>query len=657
MKAFLWILLMGIFLNPVRVLGEERLLTILHTNDLHSHLLGFAPNIDYTPLKTHDDATVGGWGRIAAAIKSEKAKRTNPTLVLDAGDFLMGSLFHVVAREEGLELRLLKDMGYDVVTLGNHEFDLMPSGLAKMLISAHQKGGMPEIVFSNAIFDKQDPEDNTLEEVFNQGLVRPYVIKEVSGIRVGIYGILGKDAAEVSPFAAPVKFRDPIDTSREMVKRLREKERVDMVICLSHSGIRRKASLSEDDRLAREVPGIDIIVSGHTHTELKTPLIVNEAIIVQAGALGEHVGVLDIAYEKGKTKLKGYKLVDIDDTILGDEKIQKRIESYIGIVTEKFLKDFHVSFYGIVGRTRFDLRLLEDECNLGNLVTDAIRWAINRMDYDRNDPTTKVVVALESNGVIRDDLLRGKTGRIAVCDLFRTLPLGVSRGEGTMGYPLVTCYLYAHEIKKILEVTTSIYPKRGSTYFLQVSGLKFKYNPHRVIFDRVTDILMGSDEEGYKPLDYSESNKTLYRVAANLYNVTFLKFVGRFTYGILEIIPKDRHGNPIAAKSLKGHPFALLLPLRVDTDKEKPGIQELKEWAVLLEYVKSFASKNDDGIPDIPEKYSGKLGRIVREPSWNPVALLSRGTYLTGIAFGMVVGLFLIVAVGIYLSIVRIRRR
>jgi 5'-nucleotidase len=426
---------------------------------------------------------------------------------------------------------------------------------------------------------------------------------------------------------------------------------------LSHSGIRRKKSLSEDDRLAREVPGIDIIVSGHTHTKLKTPLIVNETIIVQAGAFGEHVGVLDIAYEKGKTKLKGYKLVDIDDTILGDEKIQKRIESYIGIVNGQFLKDLHVSFYGVVGRTRFDLRLLEDECNLGNLVTDAIRWAINRVDYDRNDPTTKVVVALESNGVIRDDLLRGKTGRIAVCDLFRTLPLGVSRGEGTMGYPLVTCYLYAHEIKKILEVTTSIYPKRGSTYFLQVSGLKFKYNPHRVIFDRVTDILMGSDEEGYQPLDYSESNKTLYRVAANLYNTTFLKFVGHFTYGILEIVPKDRHGNPVAAKSLKGNPFDLLLPLRVDADKEKPGIQELKEWVCLLEYVKSFPSKSGDGIPDIPEKYSGKLGRIVKEPSWNPVALLSRGTYLTGIAFGMVVGLFLIVAVGIYLSAVRIRRK
>ena len=98
----------AILLFPALLFGEEKLLTIIHTNDLHSHLLGFSPNIDYTPLTTGDDQTVGGWARIAAVIKSEKAKRTNPTLLLDAGDFLMGSLFHMVAREEAFELRLMK---------------------------------------------------------------------------------------------------------------------------------------------------------------------------------------------------------------------------------------------------------------------------------------------------------------------------------------------------------------------------------------------------------------------------------------------------------------------------------------------------------------------------------------------------------------------
>ena len=327
----MWVLLgmwvISIILYPTWLLGGEKLLTILHTNDLHSHLLGFSPNIDYSPLRTGDDATMGGWSRIAAAIKSERAKRTNPTLVLDAGDFLMGSLFHMVAREEALELRLLKEMGYDVVTLGNHEFDLGPEGLAKILTSGHRTGGIPEIVFSNAIFDRQNSEDDTLEAIFAKGLIKPYIVKQVQGIRIGFYGILGKDAAEVSPFARPLKFRDPIDVSREMVKILRENEKVDMVICLSHSGIQTKKSLSEDDRLAKEVPGIDIIISGHTHTKLITPLVVNKTMIVQAGSFGKYLGVLDIACEKGGVTLRGYKLLDINDSIPGDETIQKRVES------------------------------------------------------------------------------------------------------------------------------------------------------------------------------------------------------------------------------------------------------------------------------------------------------------------------------------------
>jgi 5'-nucleotidase len=168
---------------------------------------------------------------------------------------------------------------------------------------------------------------------------------------------------------------------------------------------------------------------------------------------------------------------------------------------------------------------------------------------------------------------------------------------------------------------------------------------------------VGSEEEGYKPLDYSASNRTLHRVAANIYNATFLNFVGRFTYGILKIVPKDRNGNPIVTKSSKGNPFDLLLPLRVDTDKEKPGIQELKEWVCLMEYVKSFPDKDGDGSPDVPEKYSGKLGRIMREPSWNPISLLSRGIYLTWIAFGVVVGLLFAMGLGVYLFAKRMKKR
>jgi 5'-nucleotidase len=532
----------------------------------------------------------------------------------------------------------------------------MPHGLARILNSAYQKGGMPQIVFSNPIFHPGSSEDDTLEESFNKGIVKPYIIKEIQGIRIGIFGIFGKDAAEVSPFAKPMKFRDPIETSREMVKTLREKEKADWVICLSHGGLRENKSLSEDDRLAKEVPGIDLMVGGHSHTKLEKPLIVNKTVIVQAGGHGQYVGVLDLAYEKGKMNLKEHKLVEIDDSIQADEKIHKKVESYIGLINERVLKKENLNFHKVLVKTDFDLRSADDESTLGNLIADSIRWKINRIDYDRNDPVTKVVVAIESNGVIRDDLLKGKTGNVAVCDLFRTVPLGFSRGDDTMGYPLITCYFYAHEIKKTMEVVTSIYPRKGSNFFLQVSGLKFKYNPNRVIFDRVTEISLGSEEEGYQPLDYSESNKTLYRIATNIYNATFLGYVGQFTYGILDIAPKDRNGNSIVTKTPKGNPLDVLLSLRVDVDKNKPEIQELKEWVALKDYVRDFPDKNGDGIPDIPEKYRGKLGRIVQEPSCNPVSLLSRGTYVTWIAFGVIMSLVLILGFGVFLFSKKMRK-
>ena len=148
-------------LSVYPVFAGEKKLTIVHSNDLHSHFLGAAPNIDYTPGITGDDDTLGGWARIATIIKEVKSSRSNPVLVLDAGDFLMGSLFHLFGREEAFELRLMKEMGYDMVALGNHEFDLKPVGLARILATANENNAMPPLVCANAVFSKKDDADNT----------------------------------------------------------------------------------------------------------------------------------------------------------------------------------------------------------------------------------------------------------------------------------------------------------------------------------------------------------------------------------------------------------------------------------------------------------------------------------------------------------------
>jgi 5'-nucleotidase/UDP-sugar diphosphatase len=606
------------------VYAEKKTFTIINTNDLHYHLLGFSPNIDYTPFRINDDKTVGGWARIATVLHDIRKERENPVLTLDAGDFTMGSLFHMITREEAVELKLLRAMGYDVMCLGNHEFDLMPPGLARILNAAYQDGGLPQLVLSNARFSAEKEKDDTLEAVFKRGIVKPYTILERDGVRIGIYGLMGKVAAEDAPFASPMKFDDIVETSKKMVKLLREEEKVDMVICLSHSGLDEKKSKSEDEVMAKEVDGIDIIISGHTHTKLLEPIVVNDTIIVQAWEYGKHVGVLDFTFDKGNIEIAKYRIIEIDDTIKGDAKINNMILAAIDTINETVLNAHNLSFKQVIAKTRYDMRIEEDECNLGNMIADSMRWYVNRYDYDEKDPVTKVVIAIESRGLIRDDLLVGKTGDVAVCDLFRTFPLGIGMDD-TMCYPIVTMYIYGQEIKKALEILTSVYPLKGSSYFIQLSGLKFTYNPNRVIFDRVTEIWLGDEESGYKPLDYSDSNKQLYRIAANIYNSTFLKVIGSFTMNILDIVPKDRQGNPI--KDLK--------EVRVDMDKDTPGIQELKEWIGLMEYVRSFKDIDGDGLPDISEKYKGKLGRIVKQASWNPVSLLSRGTWLTWIGFAV----------------------
>ncbi len=623
--------------------SQEKLFTIVHTNDMHSHLEGFAPEVDYTPLATDDDATLGGWARIATVIRNVKAERANPVLVLDAGDFLMGSLFHMVSREQAVELRLMKKMGYDAVGLGNHEFDLKPDGLARIL--AASGGGAPLVLLSNAVFSAESAKDDSLEKAFSDGLVKPYTVTVSNGVKIGIFALMGKEAAEVAPFSSPVDFRPAVESAKEMVKTLRETEKVNMVICLSHSGLWADPKKSEDMLLAREVSGIDVIVSGHTHTKLDAPLVVNGTIIVQAWELGKQVGVLDFSWKEGKAALAKYTTVKVSDAVPGDPAIQKEIDSAIATIDRDVLAAHGLRYWETLAETDADMPSPLAESGIGNMVTDSIRWYVDAYDSDPADPATRVAFAVESNGVLRDDLAKGKTGKISVADLFRVVPLGVGMDD-TMAYPIITVYLTGAEIKKALEVLTSVYPMKGSDYFLQVSGVKFTYNPRRMLFDRITGIWMGSEEEGYKPLDYSKRNKALYRVAANMYNSTFLKLIGGFTYGILTIVPKDRSGKPIDD----------LVTARVDADKAAPGIQELKEWVGLMEYVRRFPDVNGNGIPDIPAKYKAPLGRNVAAPSWNPASLLSHGTFVTWIVVGVVLLVLLLVA-GLVVLVVHLASR
>ncbi len=645
-KTFIALAICFIFIASAGVTADEKTLTIIHTNDLHSKLLGFSPNIDYTPMTVGDDETIGGWARLATEIKKQKDARTNPVLVLDAGDFMMGSLFHMIARDEATELVLMKEMGYDMITLGNHSFDLKPKGLARILESAERRGKIPPIVLSNIAFSKESTEDDTLEKDFEKGLVKPYAVMEKGGMKIGFFGLMGKEAAVDSPFADPLTFPDYIDAARKMVKVLRETEKVDLVICLSHCGIWDNKGMSEDEILAKKVPGIDVIVSGHTHTYLPKPIVIGKTVIVQAWEYGKVLGVLDLAVGPDGVSVKKYSYIPIDDTIMGDAAINNEIIGYEKIVDEKVLAPYHLTFFQRLAKTSFNMILKAEEVGVGNMATDALRWAVDRVQYDAKDPTSRVRVSIQSNGLMWSDIMVGKTGDVSVTDLFNVEPMGIGVDD-TMAYPLVTFYLYGSELKKAMEVPTSIYPIKGSDYFLQLSGLKVTYNPHRMIFDRVTKILIEDDNGNYVPLDWSSGNKTLYKITCNYYNAAFIKIVGSFTNGILTMVPKDKDGKAIDDLSA----------YRVDADPNTPGIQEMKDWTALLEYVKTFPDTNGDGIPDIPERYNGTEGRYVSAPSWNPIKLLAGGNYLTWIALGAIILAIVIVVLIIYIPVRIVKKR
>lgn len=627
--------------------------TIIQTTDLHSHFLGFSPNIDYTPDTINDDATVGGWARIATVINDVRKNKKNPVLLLDSGDFLMGSVFHLLCREEAFELRLMKKMGYDVITLGNHEFDLYPDGLARIIRAAKKYNALPAIVASNIVFSADSKDDDSLEKVFEDELVKPYTVMTKEKLKIGFFGLIGKDAAEVSPFAHPVTFADQVQTAKQMVDILRNKEKVDVVICISHSGIAidKQGTVdmkrSEDVQLARAVKGIDVIISGHTHIKIKQPIIVGKTIITQSYEYGKQVAVLDLSLSKDGVALKNYTYIDINDSIKGDPAITALINQFVQRINQQVLSPLKLTCDSVLAKTKFDLVIKEEETNLGNLIADSIRWYVNSVDFDPKDPDSRVAIGVISNSVIRDNIVVGKTGKVVLSDAFATIPLGIGMDEKkTMGYPLITCYVYASEIKKALEILTSIYPLKGNDYFIQVSGVKFTYNPNRMLFDRVTEIWIGDEQNGYVPLDYSDNNKKLYRIAADIYNATFLKIIGNFTWHILDIVPKWRDGKPIEK----------LTEARVDADKRKPGIQEAKEWIGVIEYIRSFKDEDGDGTPDIPAMYQGKLGRIVVEASLNPYHLLKRGTKVTWIGFIIFLIVVAIVTVVVVVVVKRFRK-
>lgn len=596
---------------------------IVFTHDTHSHLNTFTTMVD--GLETE----LGGFARMNTLIEAQRAQNPD-TLVIDGGDFSMGTLIQTVFETQAAELRMLGYLGCDVTTLGNHEFDYRSKGLANMLTSAQASGdAVPAMVVCNVDWDTMEAEGLTegqqrLKDAFTAYGVSDYTVLEKGDVDIAVVGVFGKDALACAP-TCELKFEDPIEALKQTVADIKANEDVDMIVCVSHSGTWEDASKSEDELLAKAVPDLDLILSGHTHTEIEEPIQHGSTYVVSCGEYGKNLGELTLTQQAdGRWAMSAYELIPITSDIAVHAATQQTIDSFMDTVDTDYLarfgytKDQVLAENDIVFSTQKDLENIHEEHNLGDIIADAYVYAVeNAADYDG----VPVDLAVVPSGTVRDTYARGD---ITVEQVFNSFSLGIG-ADGVPGYPLISVYLTGREIRTAAEIDASV-SDFMTTARLYCSGLNFTYNPHRLLLNRVTDVCLEDDGQRVA----LEDDK-LYRIVADLYSGQMLSAVTDMSYGILAIVPKYADGTPI-------------------TDFEDVIItengRELKAWDSIARYMASFADTDGDGIANVPAYYSTTHGRKLVDTSRSPLALLKNPNKFTAVYAGLLaVAVLLIVLV------------
>ena len=596
---------------------------IVFTHDTHSHLNTFTTMVD--GLETE----LGGFARMNTLIEAQRAQNPD-TLVIDGGDFSMGTLIQTVFETQAAELRMLGYLGCDVTTLGNHEFDYRSKGLANMLTSAQASGdAVPAMVVCNVDWDTMEAEGLTegqqrLKDAFAAYGVSDYTVLEKGDVDIAVVGVFGKDALACAP-TCELKFEDPIEAVKQTVADIKANEDVDMIVCVSHSGTWEDESKSEDELLAKAVPDLDLILSGHTHTELEKPIQHGSTYVVSCGEYGKNLGELTLTQQAdGRWAMSAYELIPITSDIAVHAATQQTIDSFMDTVDTDYLarfgytKDQVLAENDIVFSTQKDLENIHEEHNLGDIIADAYVYAVeNAADYDG----VPVDLAVVPSGTVRDTYARGD---ITVEQVFNSFSLGIG-ADGVPGYPLISVYLTGREIRTAAEIDASV-SDFMTTARLYCSGLNFTYNPHRLLLNRVTDVCLEDDGQ---PVALEDDK--LYRIVADLYSGQMLSAVTDMSYGILAIVPKYADGTPI-------------------TDFEDVIItengRELKAWDSIARYMASFADTDGDGIANVPAYYSTTHGRKLVDTSRSPLALLKNPNKFTVVYAGLLaVAVLLIVLV------------
>ena len=614
---------------------QAKQIDVMFTHDTHSHLNSF------TTLVDGEEAEVGGFARIKTLIDAQKEKNPD-TLILDGGDFSMGTLVQTVYESQAAELRMLGEIGCEVTTLGNHEFDYRSEGLSNMLKTAAASGDtLPELVVCNVDWEAMENQglnegQQAIKDGFEAYGVKDYVMLQKGDVSVAVIGVFGNDSLACAP-TCELLFRDPVEAVKETVAKIREKEDADMIVCVSHSGTWEDEDKSEDEILAKSVPELDLIISGHTHTELPEPIVHGNTYIVSAGEYGKRLGSLHMEQnEDGRWSMESYELITVTSDIEPEQKVQEKADSFLAAVDAGYLSDFGYTREQVLAQNDVefsDLKELETEHteqNLGSIIADAYMYAVtNAGDFDGKP----VDVAVVPSGTVRDTYTPGD---ITVEDVFNSFSLGIGP-DGVPGYPLVSVYLTGSELKTVAEIDASI-SDYMTTARLYMSGLQFSYNPNRMILNKVTDVYLLGNDGQREEID----DDRLYRVVADLYSGQMLGAVTDMSYSILSVVPKYEDGTVI--EDLE------------DAIVMENG-KELKAWEAIAGYMEPFPDTDGDGTANVPAYYEEEQGRKVVEDSTNLLDLIKNPNKYAVIITTVAAAVILLVAVLIVFVVKLVKRR
>lgn len=463
-------------------------LSLMHTNDTHANLEKIANRV--------------------TAVNEVRAEKPDALLV-DAGDVFSGTLYFNEFKGQA-DLEFMNIMGYDVMTFGNHEFDLGSSPEGHKALADFIKAAKFPFVSSNVNFSK----DPSLQGLFSDlisskpenGKIYNGIVKEINGQKVGFFGLT---TAETADIASPgeVKFEDYLKEAEKAVKAF-EDMGINKIVAVTHIGYDDDAAIDNDLELAAKVDGIDVIIGGHSHTRLEKPVVINKdengaakntTLIVQAYQYNEYLGTLDVQFDD-KGDIINYegellKVADYKEDAKAAEalkkysdKIKEIKETETGAIAEFELKNPRQSDENSDGSS-----VRANETALGNLITDGM--LAKAKQYDAN-----IIMALQNGGGIRAAINKGP---ITVGEVIAVLPFGNT---------LATMKLTGAELKEAFEISLGSLPKENGG-FLHVSGAKVTYDSSKAKGNRVVSVEYKNTDGSYTKIEDAKS----YTIATNAF--------------------------------------------------------------------------------------------------------------------------------------------